>query len=300
MPADYDLVNRQLVADIQAGKDVTNNMERLYKRNKPLIARFVRPFTPFAEEADLLQEAYFGLYEAVFRFDASHNAKFMNFARRAIQGAAEDYCWRTGALIRTPDNLIDASRKLRKAASAFQSKNGRQPSDTELSTVTGISLHTIGRVKQAEQIRQTASLDTPLSTSEGESEETLGDFIADPSDIERDVTQEVMASKARRILWGLVQQECSERQGQALWLVYGEGLNETQAGEKLGITRQGIQNLIYWGLQHLRRRAATITRELDVEQTMLYRTGLTNFRESGASSVEKIVMRRLDKIEKIS
>lgn len=296
---DYDTANRQLVADIQAGKDVTNNMERLYKRNKPLIARFVRPFTAFAEEADLLQEAYFGLHEAVFRFDASHEAKFMNFARRAIQGAAEDYCWRTGALIRTPDNLIDAGRKLRKAASAFHAKNGRQPTDGELSEVTGISLHTIERVRQVEQIRQTASLNEPVSTSEGEGDE-LGEFIADPSDIEQDVTQEVMASKARRILWGLVSEECSERQGQALWLVYGEGLNETQAGEKLGITRQGIQNLLYWGLQHLRRRAATISRELDVEQTMLYRTGLTNFRESGASSVEKIVMRRVDKIEKIS
>lgn len=40
----------------------------------------IRPFTLYENEEDLLQEAYFGLWEAVQRYETSENVLFMTYA----------------------------------------------------------------------------------------------------------------------------------------------------------------------------------------------------------------------------
>lgn len=49
--------------------------------NLPLIKKFIKPFTAYECEADLLQESYFGLLAAVKRYETDRNVQFMTFAQ---------------------------------------------------------------------------------------------------------------------------------------------------------------------------------------------------------------------------
>ena len=57
---------------VKEGIDVSNNMQLLYDQNKQFIYKIAKKLIMFSDIEDLMQEAYFGLYEAVNRFDSSH------------------------------------------------------------------------------------------------------------------------------------------------------------------------------------------------------------------------------------
>ena len=72
--------NEQLVEQIRNGYHVTQNMQRLYEGNLPLLKKFERPFTCYEPEEDLLQEANFALGEAAKQYKPPKNVKFMTYA----------------------------------------------------------------------------------------------------------------------------------------------------------------------------------------------------------------------------
>lgn len=67
--------NEQIVEQIQNGYSVTDNMQLLYENNLPLIKQFIKPYAAYESTEDLLQEAYFGLWEAVQHYEMSGYAK---------------------------------------------------------------------------------------------------------------------------------------------------------------------------------------------------------------------------------
>ena len=77
--------NEQLVEQIRNGYHVTDSMQRLYEDNLPLIKKFIKPYTHYQPEEDLLQEAYFGLCEAVRHYETSENVRFMTWPAPVCQ-----------------------------------------------------------------------------------------------------------------------------------------------------------------------------------------------------------------------
>ena len=59
------MTNEELVALIQAGVDVQENMGQLYQQNRNFIVGIALPYSKSCELDDLMQEAYFGLENAV-------------------------------------------------------------------------------------------------------------------------------------------------------------------------------------------------------------------------------------------
>ena len=59
------MTNEELVEQIQNGVNVKENMGLLYEQNIGFITKIVHPFSAYAEEEDLMQEAYIGLHKAV-------------------------------------------------------------------------------------------------------------------------------------------------------------------------------------------------------------------------------------------
>ena len=57
--------NEELVEQIQAGIKPTENMEQLYLQNRSFIYQQAKKYAAYADMDDLMQEAYFGLHEAV-------------------------------------------------------------------------------------------------------------------------------------------------------------------------------------------------------------------------------------------
>ena len=92
--------NEELVERIRNGYHVTENMQVLYENNLPLIKRFIKPYAYYESEEDLLQEAYFGLWEAVRHYESSENVLFMTYARYWIKQSIQRYMENSGSILR--------------------------------------------------------------------------------------------------------------------------------------------------------------------------------------------------------
>lgn len=82
------MTNEELVALVQEGVSITDNMTMLYEQNKGFIYSVVRKFgyityvsdschyTGITEIEDLMNESYFGLVKAVERYNPVAGASF--------------------------------------------------------------------------------------------------------------------------------------------------------------------------------------------------------------------------------
>ena len=57
----------------------------------PLIKKFIKPYTAYECEADLLQESYFGLVSAVQHYETSKNVKFSTYMKYWIVQSVQRY-----------------------------------------------------------------------------------------------------------------------------------------------------------------------------------------------------------------
>ena len=74
------MTNEELVALIQAGVDVQENMGQLYQQNRNFIVGIALPYSKSCELDNLMQEAYFGLEKAVQRFEPDRDVLFISYA----------------------------------------------------------------------------------------------------------------------------------------------------------------------------------------------------------------------------
>lgn len=97
------MTNEMLAERIRGGFSVSENMQSLYEGNLPLIRKFIKPFTAYECEADLLQESCFGLVAAVQHYEISENVRFMTYARYWILLAVQQYIEKCGSAVRIPN-----------------------------------------------------------------------------------------------------------------------------------------------------------------------------------------------------
>ena len=91
------MTNEILVEKIRGGYSVTDNMQLLYERNLPLIRKFIKSYAVFECMDDLMQEAYFGLWEAVQHYESSENVLFMTYAEYWIKQSVRHYIQKCGS-----------------------------------------------------------------------------------------------------------------------------------------------------------------------------------------------------------
>ena len=70
--------NEELVRQIQAGINVSSNLEQLYLKNRPFIYNTARKYSKQAEIDDLMQEGYLGLQKAASMYNPDHETKFIS------------------------------------------------------------------------------------------------------------------------------------------------------------------------------------------------------------------------------
>ncbi|WAS96060.1 sigma-70 family RNA polymerase sigma factor [Nannocystis punicea] len=138
-----------------------------------LARRFHRGSVPLQ---DLIQEGNLGLMKAVDRFDPARGCRFSTYGSWWIRHAISRSIADKARSVRLPVHMIDACNKVTKARREFEAREGREPTDQELSAVSGVSVERIARMGWS-LIEAPLSLALPASR---DGEASLVDTVSDP------------------------------------------------------------------------------------------------------------------------
>lgn len=283
------LSNEELVARIRAGQNIKGNMQQLYNQNLPLIRQFIKPFIYYEPEPDLLQQAYCGLWEAVQRYESSENTLFMTYSRFWILQDIRRYLEDNGSLIRIPSHRRQQIVKYKQFMRDFARERGRTPTSEEIADFLGVSEKEVGNIQMYS--KSIESLDRPLTSDDEDF--TVGDTVADGSDLEQDIVDRLHDEAVSRELWDIVQTYTDDMQGQVIRAYFHDGKSLTEIAREYGVSMERIRQIKAAGLRRLRMGKALrkIQEKCEIVSADIYRTSFASFKYKGSSSVESIVMR---------
>lgn len=283
--------NEELVEQVRNGYHVTESLEQLYKHNLPLIKKFVKPYTYYEPEDDLLQEAYFGLWEAVQHYETSENVRFMTFARYWVRQSIQRYMEYNGSIIRISSAYRQKIAHYKKTVQEFEQTYGHTPTDEEMADYSLLPLSEIQKIKK--YMQEIVSLDAPLRADD---ELTLSDTVADDFSLEDDMVDKIFNEYQQSELWGIVERYTDNQQERVIKEYYREGKTLSQIARESGISLERVRQYRAAGLRRLRRNKALreIREKCEIVEASVYRSGFNGFKEHGDSIVEHIALRRAE------
>jgi RNA polymerase primary sigma factor len=188
---------------------------------------------------DLIQEGNLGLMKAVDKFEYRRGYKFSTYAtwwvRQSVTRAVADY----GNTIRIPVHMTESYNKIRRVRQKVLQETGRNPTDAELSELSGVPLSKVQLLTQA--MRGVESIDAPIGDDEDASRL---DFVKgdDSDDPQKRFLRTAMEEEIKKSLGELM-----PREAQVLRLRYGIGTNHDhtleEVGQAMGLTRERVRQI---------------------------------------------------------
>ncbi len=211
--------------------------------------------------ADLIQEGNIGLIKATSKYDPSHGTRFLSYAgwwiKQSIIRAIAD----KSRMIRIPVHLGDEMRKIIVTSKDLAHRLGREPEDFEIAEETGISIEKISFLKKINE--KPTSLNVNIFN---EDEDTvIEDFQVDINPLPEDI----LIEKDKRPAIEKALSTLSKRQEEAVRIKFGldDGIEKTleETGKIMGITREGVRQLVAKSLVRLKSKTEIRMIEYDIE-----------------------------------
>ena len=289
------MTNEQIVSEIRNGFSTTNNMQLLYESNLPLIKKFIKPYTAYECEADLLQESYFGLLEAVKRYETDRNVQFMTFAQYWIKQSVQRYLENCGSTVRIPTHTRTKMSRIRKATSQLRQEQGREPVPTEIAALLGVSVEEVQEIQG--YMQSVISLDTPIAE---DNSLTLADTLQADLSLENDTVDKIYSEHSKNELWGIVERYTTTRENDIIKEIFLHGKTMSAVAREQGVTIERVRQTKEKGLRRLRMGKAKreLLEKFDIVESRLYWGGMKNYKEHGTSIVEYLAIQKLEALER--
>lgn len=135
------------------------------------------------------------------------------------------------------------------------------------------------------------SLDAPLETEDGEM--SVMDVVSSGEELEEDSCRRLDREKLERTVWVAVDQ-LPGKQPAVLRMIYLDGLNRRQAGEKLGMSLSKARDIELKALRTFRNTRRGLELRAYYEEYLaaapIHHVGVRRFQETWTSEVEREVL----------
>ena len=290
------MTNEQIVSEIRNGYSATDYMQSLYENNLPLIKKFIKPYAAYEPMEDLVQESYFGLWEAVQHYGMSANVRFMTYAEYWIRQSVQRYLEKCGSTVQIPSHTRQKIVRYKKTVQELEQELGRVPTDNEIADKMRISVELLPELKI--WMQGAASLDTPLAE---DSSLTLADTLQADFNLEDETIDKMYAEHAKSQVWGIVERFISERENRIIREIFINNRTMAAVAREQGITIERVRQTKEKGLRRLRTGKAKreLLEKFDIAEAGLFRGSLNNYREHDfVSIVEHIAIKRIEAQER--
>jgi len=229
----------ELAQRIRAGDKVALN--KLVKSNLRFVVSVAKQYQHTNIPLnDLINEGNLGLVKAATRFDETKGFKFISYAvwwirQSIIQALAEQ-----SRFIRLPSNKIASLSKINKASSSLEQQFEREPTDSELAELLGMSVGDVKNVVRSSSKK--LSVDSPLTEDDGSS---LLDILEnkDANDVEKKLVIEDSLKAEIERLFSIL----TEKEQEVIKLFFGIDYDTSKSlgeiGEILGLTRERVRQI---------------------------------------------------------
>ncbi|WP_327134586.1 RNA polymerase sigma factor SigF [Streptomyces sp. NBC_01343] len=218
----------------------------LVELNLSLVKYAARRFRGRSEPMeDIVQVGTIGLIKAINRFDPERGVEFTTFAMPTIVGEIKRFFRDTSWAVKVPRRLQELRIDAAKAHDTLEQDLGREPTDAELAGRLHVTPEELVEGQKAAHAYSARSLDAPAQDD--------GDHNAyadRPS-----LGAEEAAYDTIECLESLkpLLAELPERERTLLSLRFGDGLTQSEIGERLGLSQMHVSRLLNRTLTALRR-----------------------------------------------
>ena len=287
--------NEEIVSEIRAGRSVSENMQLLYEKNLPLMKRTIKPFAAYEPMEYCLQEAYFGLWEAVQHYETSKNVRFMTYAEYWIKQSVQRYLENCGSTVRIPTHTRAKMSRIRKATSQLRQEQGKEPTVKEIAALLGASVEEVQEIQG--YMQSVISLDTPIAE---DNSLTLADTLQTDLSVENDTVDKIYSEHSKNELWGIVERYTTTRGNDIIKEIFLHGKTMSAVAREQGVTIERVRQTKEKGLRRLRMGKAKreLLEKFDIVESRLYWGGMKNYKEHGTSIVEYLAIQKLEALER--
>lgn len=297
------MTNEQTVARIRAGEDEGQGMASLYEQMKAFIHSIARKYQGCGVDLeDLEQEGFLGLYDAVAGYDPDREVKFLTYAQKWIRQKIVRYIQDNRSSLRIPVHVQEKLTVFRRFCASFQMEYGRKPSEAEIAAGLGLTLEQVRERKKNACMAALASLDSPVTGTDGSENAALQEFIPSAGSMAEDAEEKVQHEQLCRVLWECVD-SLPGRQAEVIRRRYQGGETLRQAGEAMGVTVEAVRQHEKNAIRELRKpsraeRLRPFLPEADRIYTMALRgQGSAAFNRTWTSSTERVALRLAETAE---
>lgn len=288
------MTNEELINQIRNNNNRAA-MQQLYNQNRGLIYRTIKPYIQYsgAETDDLMQTAYFGLNEAVQRFDQNKGnfASYLpHWIRAAIIRSFQDQG--KDSTVRIPEFMRERIQSYNQISAEYRKLTGEKAPDAFIRHRLKISAEQLNRLKNTIYQLKSVSLSKEL---QGTDDMTIADIIPDQRDMISELCDRIDDTTDAQMLWDAVD-ALDKTESDLIKLRYKDNLTMSQTAAAAGTTVAKTRCAIDRGLGKLKRNRILkqIADERGYYSRELYGGTLASFRYTGDSIIESAVIRRMD------
>lgn len=289
------MTNEQLVARIQAGEDVGENMAQLYEQVKDFIRSIAWRYRHTGEMEDLEQEGYLALYPAIDGYDPAAGCKFLTYAEKWIKWRMQRYLQMNGSCLRLPVHCQEMVQKYRRFCSEYERETGERPSDRTAAHFLGLTVQQVENIKVNACLANLGSLDAPVAGLDGSEYITVGELVAASGSLEEDAVDRLDDERLRSVLWELVD-GLEGQQPAVIRRCYQNGNTLAEIGRQIGTTPEAVRQIHAKALRCLRNPARSkrlrpfLLEAERIYSSALWGNGVGSFNRTWTSSTERVAL----------